>query len=87
VNIQLRDSPTIFAPANTTVPRGTTVTWHWSGALLHDLNSNDFPSDPAGIKMAGTYTFTFSIPGTYSYFCSVHLQPAPAMRGTITVTD
>ena len=43
----------------------------------------DFPSDPGGVKQTGSYSFTFTRPGTYNYTCEVH--DSAGMRGTIIV--
>jgi plastocyanin len=34
------------------------------------------------LGQGGTYSFTFTTPGTYSYHCAIH----PFMKGTIIVT-
>jgi amicyanin len=71
-----------FNPPTLTVKAGTTVTW---------TNKDDIPH---GIAAAGNtikrsnaldtddkYSFTFTTPGTYQYFCYIH----PHMTGTIVV--
>lgn len=70
-------------PAVDTIPVGGTVTWTWSGSLLHSVQSvgsSSFTS--SSTKNAGTYAVTFSAPGTYQYDCAVH---GSAMRGTVVV--
>jgi plastocyanin len=73
-----------FSPPSMTITAGTTVkvtnddqvvhTWTSTSAPL-SFNSNDL--DPGA-----SYTFTFTIPGTYHYQCSIHTF----MTGTIAVT-
>jgi len=70
-------------PAVDTIPVGGTVTWTWSGSLLHSVQSvgsTSFASSSS--KTAGTYAVTFSAAGTYQYNCAVH---GSAMRGTVVV--
>lgn len=34
-----------------------------------------------------TYSHVFSVPGTYTFYCSIHGAPGAGMYGTIVVTD
>ena len=71
-------------PAVDTIVAGATVTWTWTGGLPHGVRSvgtPSFASSPAHTG-SGTYTVTFTDPGTYKYDCSVHGQ---GMTGTIVV--
>jgi len=75
------------APAVTTVPAGTTVTWTWTntGGVSHSVQSVGTPSfASSGIKAGegSTYQVTFTTPGTYRYDCAVH---GTAMSGTVVV--
>jgi len=70
-----------FAPAVLTVPAGTQVTWTNRDDIPHNVTT-----DGAAIKSKTLYTddkfsFTFTKPGTYQYFCSIH----PKMKGTVVV--
>jgi plastocyanin len=76
-----------FEPANVTVAVGTTVTWTWVGGF-HDVTSTGNPGfSSSGVPTAAPKSFsqTFTTPGTYLYFCSVHGSPTAGMRGTIVV--
>jgi plastocyanin len=80
-----------FEPANVTIAAGTTVTWSWVGGF-HNVNSasSAFPSSGDPVSAPHTYSHTFSTPGTYKYFCSVHGSAASdgsvsGMSGTIVV--
>jgi plastocyanin len=72
-----------FTPASLTVAVGTTVTWVNYDDIPHTVVSSDTPrhfkSPP--LDTDGRYSFTFSKPGTYQYFCSIH----PHMVGQIVV--
>jgi plastocyanin len=71
-----------FTPATLTVKANTTVTW---------INKDDIPHAIASATGAFTkskaldtddaYSFTFTTPGTYKYFCYLH----PRMVGSIVV--
>jgi len=72
-----------FGPVTLTVPVGTTVTWTNRDDIPHNTVSTDDPKIFKS-KVLGTdekFSFTFSKPGTYSYFCSIH----PKMTGKIIV--
>ena len=69
-----------FGPQELKVKAGTTVTWTNEDDIPHTVVSpNNFRSKV--LDTDGTYTFTFTNPGTYKYFCSLH----PHMTGTIVV--
>ena len=76
-------------PAVDTVLAGGTVTWTWAAAATnpHDVTSTGSPSFPgrATAIQPPPYTFTFSTPGTYNYYCTLHGLPASGMRGRIVV--
>jgi plastocyanin len=80
VTVTLLDS-LAFSPASVTIGVGSSVTFNWQGGQFHDVGSSVFPSDPAGIKNSGSYRVTFTAPGSYPYFCSVHV----GMQGAVTV--
>ena len=88
VEIQLLSSGgNRFEPANVTVAVGTTVTWTWVGGF-HDVTSAGnprFSGSGAPVAPPKSFSHTFSAPGTYLYFCSVHGSPTGGMRGTIVV--
>jgi plastocyanin len=76
-------------PAVDTVLAGGTVTWTWAPTTSnpHDVTSTGSPSFPgrATAVQPPPYSFTFSTPGTYSYYCTVHGAPTGGMRGRIVV--
>jgi len=76
-----------FEPSNVTVAVGTTVTWTWVGGF-HDVTSTGnpgFPGSGAPAASPKSFSHTFTTPGTYLYFCSVHGSPTAGMRGTVVV--
>src|SRR5262249_6599848 len=69
-----------FGPQELKVKAGTTVTWTNEDDMPHTVVSpNNFRSKV--LDAEGTYSFTFTTPGAYKYFCSLH----PHMTGTIVV--
>jgi amicyanin len=69
-----------FGPQELKVKSGTTVTWTNEDDIPHTVVSvNNFRSK--ALDSDDKYSFTFTTPGTYKYFCSLH----PHMTGTIVV--
>lgn len=73
-----------FDPPALTVKAGTVVTWVNQDSAAHTVVSDAgspeaFSSAP--LSTGGTYTRTFTAPGTYAYHCSIH----PSMKGTVIV--
>jgi plastocyanin len=75
-----------YSPTTVTIGNGGTVTWTWaSGSIAHQVQWLTAPGTlPTGsnLQSSGTYSWTFTTPGTYTYDCSIH---GAAMSGTITV--
>lgn len=71
-----------FAPKTLTVPAGTRVVWTNRDEEPHVVTSAgaSFASSKA-LDTGDSYSATFSKPGTYTYYCSIH----PMMVGTIIV--
>jgi amicyanin len=70
-----------FGPAELTVPAGTTVTWTDRDDIPHTVVSTDKAFKSKVLDTDESFSFTFSKPGTYEYFCSIH----PKMTGKIVV--
>ncbi|WP_433661777.1 plastocyanin/azurin family copper-binding protein [Nocardia sp. CA-128927] len=72
-----------FAPADVTVKTGDTVTWHFADKAPHTVQG--IGDKAMGLNSPiidkGDWSYTFTVPGTYRYLCSLH----PEMRGTVTV--
>ena len=71
-----------FGPQSLTVKAGTTITWTNKDDIPHGIASanNGFAKSRA-LDTDDSYSFTFTTPGTYQYFCYIH----PHMTGTIVV--
>ena len=75
-----------FFPNALTVRTGTTVKWTNSAVdkLDHTVNANDNSFSSGTLKPGESYSTTFTKPGTYMYFCSLHPEQ---MRARIEVKD
>jgi plastocyanin len=69
-----------FTPATLTVPVGAKVTWTNKDDVPHTVVStnNAFTHSPA-LDTDDSFSYTFTKPGTFEYYCSVH----PKMTGKI----
>ena len=70
-----------FSPATVTVPAGTTIRWTNRDDIPHTVVSNDKVFKSKVLDTDEAFAYTFSKPGTYSYFCSIH----PKMVGKVVV--
>lgn len=71
----------VFSPARMTVKAGTTVTWTNRDDIPHTVTAKDRFFRSKAMDTDDSYSFTFSTPGEYRYFCALH----PHMTGTIVV--
>lgn len=70
-----------FGPGTLTVPVGTKVTWTNRDDIPHTVVSTNHVFKSKVLDTDETFSFTFSKPGRYDYFCSVH----PRMTGKVVV--
>ncbi len=70
-----------FNPPRATVKAGTTVTWVNEDDIPHTITSTTKQFKSKTLDTDDKFSFTFTMPGTYDYFCSLH----PHMTGTIVV--
>ena len=68
-----------FSPNTITVVIGenNTVTWTNMDSTTHTVTSTSVPSgaqsyNSGNLAPGGTFTNTFTVPGTYTYHCSIH---------------
>lgn len=79
---------TAYQPGNIQVKVGTTVIWTNQDDVPHTVT---FRSGMPGSSMMGShmmthgqsFSYTFRMPGTYHYYCTVH----PSMVATVTVVS
>jgi plastocyanin len=71
-----------FSPTELKVAAGTTVEWINRDDIPHTVVSDDKTTFKSkALDTDDKFSYTFTKPGTYSYFCSVH----PKMTGKIIV--
>ena len=70
-----------FLPQRITVKAGTTVTWINEDDVPHTIVSSSKVFKSKALDTGDKFSFTFTTPGTYEYFCSVH----PHMTGAVVV--
>jgi plastocyanin len=70
-----------FLPQRITVKAGTTVTWINEDDAPHTVASSSKLFKSKALDTGDKFSFTFTTPGTYAYFCSLH----PHMTGAIVV--
>ncbi|SRR6266404_6160064 len=70
-----------FTPPTLVVEPGTTVTWTNADDSPHTVRENDGKFKSAALDTDDTFSQTFTAPGEYQYFCSIH----PRMVGKVVV--
>lgn len=96
--VTMTDKEPFYAPVKLTIKSGDTVKWVNDGQTVHDVSTSaakaQNPKDtsmPKGavafdsgfIPPGGDYSYTFTVPGTYRYFCLPHEKAG--MVGVIVV--
>ncbi|MFF3455233.1 cupredoxin family copper-binding protein [Streptomyces sp. NPDC002730] len=80
---QVRMSGYAFTPRSLTITAGSTVTWTNQDTAPHDVKTTSGPHSfhSPMLDKGGSWSHTFTSPGTYGYLCTVH----PGMTGQLTV--
>lgn len=81
-NIAVSIQDFAFNQATIEIPVGTTVTWTNNDAAPHTATSTDGVFASGRLDQGQTFSFTFTTPGEFAYFCEFH----PGMQGTVIVT-
>ena len=96
--IKMGDEPPMFEPAKVTIKAGETVEWLNNGDVVHSVTAVPDEASSAkdvalpkgaatfdsGFMQPGsTFDYTFTVPGTYHYFCVPH--ETLGMVGTVVV--
>jgi plastocyanin len=79
-----------FKAETVTVTAGSTITWTNAGRNDHNIkpsDAGDFGVDAGAFKPGATYATTFTTPGTYHYYCSIHGTKDRGMIGTVEVVS
>jgi amicyanin len=80
---QVRMSGYTFTPRALTITAGSTVTWTNQDTAPHDVKTTSGPQSLHSpmLDKGGSWSHTFTSPGTYRYLCTVH----PDMTGQLIV--
>jgi amicyanin len=70
-----------FSPPEITIASGTAVTWENRDDIPHEVVAEDKAFRSKVLDTEESYTFTFTSPGIYEYFCALH----PHMKGKVIV--
>jgi plastocyanin len=70
-----------FIPQRITVKAGATVAWVNDDDIPHTVASSSKVFKSKALDTSDKFSFTFTTPGVYEYFCSLH----PHMTGAIVV--
>jgi plastocyanin len=71
-----------FSPKTITIRVGSSVKWVDNTDSPHTSHADSGTWNSGNIAVGGTFSFTFTRAGTYTYHCDYH----PYMTGTIIVT-
>lgn len=81
VEVEIEDFT--YVPGTITIKVGTTVTWTNKDSVGHTATSEDGIFNSGMLGKGSSYSYTFTTPGTFGYFC----EPHPYMVATIVVTE
>jgi plastocyanin len=100
IEVTMKNNPkAIFVPATVNCKVGDTVNWTNPGVITHSVTCDPAQAVdkangvlPAGVQafdsgnmeQDATYSHTFTVKGTYKYFCKLH--EAMGMVGTVIVS-
>lgn len=70
-----------YDPATTSIRAGDTLVWTNFGRAPHTVTAKDQSFDSGTLAPGGTYSRTFTSPGTFTYFCTIH----PEMQAVVAV--
>jgi plastocyanin len=70
-----------FTPQTIEIAAGAAVTWTNGDDVPHNVVSDDKVFKSKTMDTDEKFSYTFTKPGTYKYFCSIH----PRMTGTVVV--
>src|SRR4051812_45858851 len=77
--VEIRIDNFAFSPASATIAPGTKVTWVNHDDVPHTATSTSKAFTSAALDTDEKFSFVFTQPGTFPYYCAVH----PHMTGQI----
>lgn len=81
------DAKMCYVPSEYHASVGSPITWTNTDSAFHTVTSGTY-DDPLSMFDSGymdpydSYTLSFDLPGTYSYYCTLH----PWMQGLVVIT-
>jgi plastocyanin len=96
--VKMIDMPATYEPARITIKVGDTVEWKNVGNSVHHASNDPStavnpaevsnppgakPFDSGFLQPGQSYTYTFTVPGTYKYICAPH--ETSGMLGEVVV--
>lgn len=98
IEIKMIDTPPTFQPSNLSIKVGDTVEWKNVGTTIHHASTDSSsainpadvskpsdakPFDSGFLQPGQTFSYTFTVPGTYKYICAPH--ETSGMSGEVVV--
>ena len=71
----------MYMPDDLGVGQGTTVTWTNDDSDPHNVVADGGAFASPTLEKGGSWSYTFSGPGTFAYYCSIH----PDMKAKVVV--
>lgn len=82
-SVEVRVDNFTFSRPMLTIAMGTTVTWVNEDDIPHTIVAKDRTFRSKTLDTDDRFSFTFTTPGEFDYFCSLH----PHMVGKVIVTQ
>jgi plastocyanin len=82
-DIQIDIKEFMYSPKELTVAVGTKVTWVNDDQVPHTVSEVNKVFRSGALDTGDSFSYTFLIPGTFEYFCTLH----PQMIGRVRVTQ
>ena len=89
VTVEVQAVDNTFRPG-VEVAAGTEVVWTNDGRTDHDIrmvDGDDFGVDRADFAPGDEYSYRFTEPGSYAYYCTLHGTESAGMTGSVEVTE
>ena len=90
VTVEVQAVDNSFRPEDLEVAAGTEVVWTNDGRTDHDIqmvDGDDFGVERDDFTPGDEYSFQFTEPGTYAYYCTLHGSETAGMIGSVEVTE
>jgi plastocyanin len=89
-DVRVQSLDNTFRAPDIQVQPGATVTWTNDGRNEHDVlpvDGGGWGVEVEGFQPGATYQHTFTEPGVYDYYCSIHGTTSAGMVGTVVVAE